>query len=82
MIRGLQYYRNFVTENEKNEILAIIDGHKWCDRLMRKQQYYGIKYYQTKIEDHILQPNISTDHYPLHLFQFLIDKSIQKYRLF
>lgn len=45
--------------------------------MRRAQQYYGIKYYQTKVDDSVLQPTVSTDHHPLELLQFVVDKSIK-----
>ena len=75
-IKGLKYIRDFITGSEKERILAVINSNRWCDRLRRRQQYYGIKYFQTKIDDQVLQPKHSTDHYPLQQLQFLVDKSV------
>jgi len=50
-IKGLSYYPNFITPEEKLRINSIIHSRQWCDRLRRKQQYYGIKYFQTKHND-------------------------------
>ncbi len=55
-IKGLKYFDNFLNRAEKDQVLSVINSNKWCDRLLRRQQYYGIKYFQTKLNDHILQP--------------------------
>lgn len=77
IIAGLRYIPNFITQSDKLRVMAVVNSNKWCNRLMRAQQYYGIKYFQTKIEDEVLQPSVSSDHYPLSSLQFLIDKAIQ-----
>ena len=77
LIKGLKYIPNFFTSSQKQTVLSIINSNPWCDRLRRRQQYYGIKYFQTKISDHILQPLHSQDHFPLEQLQMVIDKSVK-----
>jgi len=43
-ISGLEYYDNFITNAEHNELLNIIDGQTWLDDLKRRVQHYGYKY--------------------------------------
>lgn len=57
LIKGLKYIENFLNKTEKDKLLTVINSHPWCHRLRRSQQYYGIKYFQTKLVDHILQPS-------------------------
>lgn len=77
LIPGLLYFRNFISLQEKEKVLQTINSNPWCEHLRRKQQYYGIKYFQTKMPDHVLQPSQSQDHLPLHHLQFIVDKTVQ-----
>ena len=76
-ISGLKYLPDFLTLPQKERALQVVSSNQWCDRLVRAQQYYGIKYYQTKVEDAVLQPATSLHHYPLSALQFLIDTAIE-----
>ena len=67
-IPGLRYLPNFVTQQEKQQLLRIMEQHPWSVELKREQQYYGIKYFQTKIAMSQLQPVLSTTHHSLTPF--------------
>jgi alkylated DNA repair dioxygenase AlkB len=82
VIPGLLYLKNFISGQERERILEIVRGNPWCQHLKRKQQYYGIKYFQTKVADYVLQPPLSENHLPLQLLQFVIDKTVQKHGFF
>jgi len=43
-IKGLRYIPNFISENEHNALLSIIDANLWLDDLKRRVQHYGYKY--------------------------------------
>ena len=49
--QGFRYIPNFVSDCEKQQLLKIVMSNPWCSRLRRQQQYYGIKYFQTKYLD-------------------------------
>lgn len=55
----------------------MIDSKVWDSTLRRRQQYYGIKYFQTSHEVPSLQPSDSTPVHPLEPFRFLIERLIQ-----
>ena len=57
IIQGLKYYPGFLNSQLKEKVLSVINSHPWCHRLKREQQYYGIKYFQTKLIDPVLQPD-------------------------
>lgn len=76
LIPGLNYLPNFINKSQKDRILSVIGNHSWCNQLKRKQQYYGIKYFQTKVPHHVLQPSVSIDHESLQPFNFIIDQCI------
>lgn len=63
-------------------MLRIVRSNQWCHHLRRQQQYYGIRYYQTTYNDHVLQPTNSVDHHNLEDFSFIIDKIKQRLHLF
>lgn len=44
LIKGLEYHKNFISNIEHKEILAIIDSQIWLDDLKRRVQHYGYKY--------------------------------------
>jgi alkylated DNA repair dioxygenase AlkB len=59
---GLRYIPNFVTEEEENEILDLIEHRRWFTALKgRRQQHYGIVYYHTRHNLAELQPTQHED---------------------
>jgi alkylated DNA repair dioxygenase AlkB len=48
MIPGLFYFRNFISEDEENRLVASIDSQPWLNDLRRRTQHYGYKYNYTK----------------------------------
>lgn len=70
--KGFRYLSNFITDSEKQELLNIVMNNPWCSRLRRQQQYYGIKYFQTKYLDSLLQSKESIGHLPLNPFNNII----------
>lgn len=43
-IIGLKYIINYITENEHDELLEVIDRQTWMETLKRRVQHYGYKY--------------------------------------
>ena len=43
-IEGLLYVENFITTDEQNELIQLIDNEVWLDDLKRRVQHYGYKY--------------------------------------
>lgn len=85
IIKGLSYYPNFISLEEKSHINSIIHSRSWCDRLRRRQQYYGIKYFQTKFNDQVLQNKESHEnenHFPLTDLQWIIDRMTNDFSVF
>jgi alkylated DNA repair dioxygenase AlkB len=48
MIPGLKYIADFVSEQEQNDLVQVIDTHPWDQSLTRRVQQYGYKYDYTK----------------------------------
>jgi alkylated DNA repair dioxygenase AlkB len=48
MIVGMQYFPNFIGEEEEQELIRIIDSNEWSNDLKRRTQHYGYKYDYTK----------------------------------
>lgn len=66
LIDGLSYVPNFISENEHEALLSIIDTLPWLNDLKRRVQHYGYKYdYKAR--------NISPDSYLGELPQWLGD---------
>ncbi len=52
-INGLKVYPSFVTKNDENQLLSIIDENVWLSDLKRRVQHYGYKYdYRARKLDH------------------------------
>lgn len=43
-IEGLRYVPNFISEEEHDTLLAVIDAQPWLTDLKRRVQHYGYKY--------------------------------------
>lgn len=43
-INGLEIYFDFITKNEENKLLSLIDNQSWLNDLTRRVQHYGYKY--------------------------------------
>jgi alkylated DNA repair dioxygenase AlkB len=57
-IEGLEYYPNFLTLQEEEQLLHLIDSHPWQSGIIaRRQQFYGQVYYHTSYQSSKLQPN-------------------------
>ena len=57
-VPGLEYYRDFLSEREQAELLALIDDNPWQEGVIaRRQQFYGEIYYHTSFKSKILQGN-------------------------
>lgn len=80
-IDGLDYYPNYVTEEEEKELLRIIDNNPWNADIRRRQQHYGYVYYHTRHNLPTVQPseqNNENPHLlPLSAFDFLQQRLIQ-----
>eukprot|EP01095_Lingulamoeba_sp_RSL-Kostka_P000854 TRINITY_DN1112_c0_g1_i1.p1 TRINITY_DN1112_c0_g1~~TRINITY_DN1112_c0_g1_i1.p1 ORF type:complete len:247 (+),score=85.60 TRINITY_DN1112_c0_g1_i1:147-887(+) len=53
---GLEYYPDFITEEEEQQILDMLDSRKWYQEIVRRQQHYGYMYYHTRHNLPLLQP--------------------------
>ncbi len=52
MISGLQYHSEFLTAEEEQDLIKIIDDQMWLSDLKRRVQHYGYKYdYRHRIID-------------------------------
>lgn len=48
ILRGLELHGNFITIDEMNSLISIIDEQPWSNDLKRRTQHYGYKYDYTK----------------------------------
>lgn len=71
---GFRYIPNFISGEEEQKLVEIANKNQWCDHLQRHQQYYGIKYFQTKYADSKLQNIYSKGHHDIHELDFIIKK--------
>lgn len=44
LISGLEYLENYISEDEENFLLSVIDKQSWITELKRRVQHYGYKY--------------------------------------
>jgi alkylated DNA repair dioxygenase AlkB len=44
LIKGLEYHKNFISNEDHNELLSLIDNQTWLTDLKRRVQHYGYKY--------------------------------------
>jgi len=78
--QGFAYLPDFINPDEKRKLLAIIESHEWDHTIRRRQQHYGLTYYQTSHHLSHLQP-VDPMHRPAHniqLFGFVIDRLISR----
>ncbi len=55
-VSGLEYYRDFLSLQEQEELLAIVDANPWQEGVIaRRQQFYGEVYYHTSFKSKALQ---------------------------
>lgn len=55
-VPGLEYYRDFLSPQEQEELLALIDANPWQEGVIaRRQQFYGEVYYHTSFKSKVLQ---------------------------
>lgn len=47
-MNGMQYFNNFIGEDEEKDLIKIIDSNEWSLDLKRRTQHYGYKYDYTK----------------------------------
>lgn len=57
-IKGLSYYRNFISDDEQKKLLNEIDQQEWSEVINRRVQHYGYRYdYKNKsIDSYYLGP--------------------------
>lgn len=48
MIKGYQYWPNFIGQEEELDLISIIDSQTWSTKLKRRTQHYGYEYDYTK----------------------------------
>lgn len=54
-IDGLTYIPDYISAEQENELLAVIDRQEWSNELKRRVQHYGYKYdYTARNLDHSL----------------------------
>ena len=71
----MQYYSNYITKEEEEYLLKIIDSNPWCKDIRRRQQHIGYKYYHTRHNLPFSQPlEQPKDILPLKPFEFLITR--------
>ncbi len=80
-IDGLRYIPNFITQEEHDLLVQIIDGNDYSNEIHRRQQFYGELYYHTSSDLPSVQPSSEEQQYEnaysMKPMQFLIDKLIQ-----
>ncbi len=78
LIPGLEYFPNYVTEEEEAAMMNIIDSNSWSTAISRRQQHYGIVYYHTRHNLASIQPVDQPDQVlPLTVFEFVIQRLMQ-----
>merc|ERR1712137_594641 len=77
-IPGMLYFPNYVTEEEEQRLLELIDGRPWNHDICRRTQYYGYTYYHTRQNILTLQPvdQPQTHTGELSDMQFILDRMI------
>ena len=80
-IDGLRYIPNFITQEEHDLLVKIIDGNEYSNEIHRRQQFYGELYYHTSSDLPSVQPSSEEQQYgnahSMQPMQFLIDKLIK-----
>jgi alkylated DNA repair dioxygenase AlkB len=80
-ISGLDYYPNYVSQEEGKRIMEIIDSNPWIHEIRRRQQHYGFVYYHTRHNLPSIQPSeqvkVNDKRLPLESFNFLIERMIK-----
>lgn len=56
-IDGLEYYRNFFSQEEQKHLLEIVYRNPWQQVIARRQQFYGQVYFHTSQKLKLLQPD-------------------------
>jgi alkylated DNA repair dioxygenase AlkB len=60
-IDGVYYKDNYLTEEEEQDLIRLIDSNQFSQVLQRRQQFYGKVYYHTKSNNSLLQPILRVD---------------------
>jgi alkylated DNA repair dioxygenase AlkB len=60
-IDGLTYISNFLTQEEHDKLLDIIDSNPFSTAIHRRQQFYGETYYHTTHDLPAIQPTFSKE---------------------
>ncbi|KAJ3223722.1 hypothetical protein HK099_000742 [Clydaea vesicula] len=83
-IPGLKYIKNFITPQESERLIKLIDSNDFVQEIKRRQQFYGKTYYHTKSDIKTLQPTKLEDEniltpttLDISPFDFLIKRSIE-----
>lgn len=80
-IPGLDYYPSYLSPDEVNRVMEIIDGNTWIKEIRRRQQHYGYVYYHTRHNLPTVQPSeqekADDRKLPLESFDFLIERMIR-----
>jgi len=79
-VEGLVYIPNFLTQEEHDRLLELIDGNEFSTVIHRRQQFYGETYYHTTHNLARIQPVDAKDgeiYHPIEQMKWLIDKLIE-----
>lgn len=77
-IPGFEYYPSYVTAEESEKIMQILDNNEWIKEIRRRQQHYGYVYYHTRHNLPTVQPSSQSQtdphNLPLSQFDFLLER--------
>lgn len=79
-IEGLEYFPNYISKEEEEELFKKIDNNDWIKAVRRRQQHYGYVYYHTRNNIPLVQPSKQEKQphlLPLSTFDFLISRMIK-----
>ncbi|KAG2382869.1 hypothetical protein C9374_004836 [Naegleria lovaniensis] len=81
-VPGAIYIKNYISEDEEEKILQLIDSKKWCHEICRRTQMYGYTYYHTRHNIPTMQPKVESEseyhHLDLKEFDWLIDRMVHR----
>lgn len=84
-IDGLTYVRDFLTQEEHDKLVSIIDSNPYSDAIHRRQQFYGETYYHTTPTISSIQPQKDFEKsgaLPMYHMDWLVDKIIRETDIF
>ncbi|EFC47741.1 predicted protein [Naegleria gruberi] len=82
VVPGAIYIKNYISEEEEERIMKLIDSKAWCHEICRRTQMYGYTYYHTRHNLPTMQPvNESSSNYQhldLKEFDWLIERLVER----